>query len=195
MSTDEREVLGGPVRGETAKTWQLYNDLKFEPGRVKFFEGEVFAETTSKGEVALACVKCQTVARLEPCGNCGKLFYVLDGRKLRCGACGQGFKSWDCASCACQNPVGSTTLVHKASKGMCFIATAACGTQDCPEVGYLSAWRDQVLERWAVGRAFIRLYYAASPPLARLISESRPMQKVVRGTLLRPTVSLLRRFW
>jgi len=54
----------------------------------------------------------------------------------------------------------------------CFIATAACGNPFAPEVIVLSACRDDVLLGSRCGRAFVRLYYAVSPPVAAVIVRS-----------------------
>jgi hypothetical protein len=70
---------------------------------------------------------------------------------------------------------------------LCFIATAAYGSPLAAEVQTLRAFRDEVLERSAVGRWFVSVYYTLSPPLAALIARSGVARAVVRG-LLRPVV-------
>jgi len=49
----------------------------------------------------------------------------------------------------------------------CYVATAVYGSYDCPEVWVLRRFRDYSLKQTAPGRAFIKLYYAASPHLVR----------------------------
>ena len=48
-------------------------------------------------------------------------------------------------------------------KNGCYIATAVYGSYDCPEVWTLRRFRDYRLKQTALGRAFVRCYYAVSP--------------------------------
>jgi hypothetical protein len=75
---------------------------------------------------------------------------------------------------------------------VCFIATAAYGSPLAAEVQVLRRFRDEVLERSALGRALTRAYYLLSPPLAALIAQSSAARAVVRW-LLRPVVRWCRR--
>lgn len=68
----------------------------------------------------------------------------------------------------------------------CFIATAAYGAPDAPEVTLLREFRDRILSTTRAGRAFIGLYYRTSPPVARLLSRSPVARMVVRVLLLAP---------
>ena len=77
----------------------------------------------------------------------------------------------------------NTVSTEKSSGGGCFIATAAWGTPDAPEVRALRHFRDEVLIKNVAGRQFIALYNRASPPLARFIAEHPTVKLVVRGTL------------
>ena len=69
----------------------------------------------------------------------------------------------------------------------CFIATAAYGSLLDPHVVALRQFRDQYLERTALGRAFIRFYYRHSPPVAAVIAEHEWLRFIVR-MLLTPLV-------
>lgn len=62
----------------------------------------------------------------------------------------------------------------------CFIATAAFGGADEPEVKTLRRFRGRVLRRSTGGRAFIRAYETVSPPLAGLVERSETLAAVVR---------------
>lgn len=88
-------------------------------------------------------------------------------------------------------PTAATT--DDAKPSTCFIATAAYGSALAPEVSELRSFRDRVLVHHPLGRGFVRLYYAASPPLARWI-ESRPVARgAVRSFLLAPFLTFLKR--
>jgi hypothetical protein len=82
--------------------------------------------------------------------------------------------------------------VGGAKKGGCFVATAACGEVNAPEVIYLSAFRDDVLEENLLERAFVRGYYTASPYLAGVISRFGALRVLVRVGFLKPVICLLR---
>lgn len=55
----------------------------------------------------------------------------------------------------------------KAQKSGCYVATAVYGSYDCPQVWTLRRFRDNTLAETWYGRAFIRMYYAVSPPLVK----------------------------
>lgn len=74
-------------------------------------------------------------------------------------------------------------------RGWCFIATAAYGSYDASAVKLLRRFRDQVLMPTAPGRAAVDAYYHLSPPLARAIEGSAPLQFAVR-TALTPVILL-----
>ncbi len=69
----------------------------------------------------------------------------------------------------------------------CFVATAAFGSPLARHVRTLRAFRDRYLLTNAPGRAFVRIYYRYSPPLAERIAES-PLLRAVARTLLMPLV-------
>ncbi len=74
----------------------------------------------------------------------------------------------------------------------CFIATACYGSPDTAQVIYLRAFRDHVLLRHAAGRAFVRFYYAVSPPIADALRPRPLARALVRGGLLAPTIAVVR---
>ena len=55
----------------------------------------------------------------------------------------------------------------------CYIATAVYGSYDCPEVWALRRYRDEYLDTRALGRLFIRCYYAVSPTVVKCCGNSR----------------------
>lgn len=84
--------------------------------------------------------------------------------------------------------VTPSEVVGLLSNTNCFIATAAYGGRDKDatfgrEVEVLREFRDQYLMNTAVGRAFVRAYYLASPPLARAIVDRPTVRAMVRGLL------------
>lgn len=79
-----------------------------------------------------------------------------------------------------------------AAGGECFIATACYGSANAAQVVYLRAFRDHVLLRHATGHAFVRFYYAVSPPIADALRPRPLARALVRGGLLAPTIALLR---
>jgi hypothetical protein len=75
----------------------------------------------------------------------------------------------------------------------CFIATAVFPPR-APEVVYLQAFRDDVLERSWIGRAFISGYYFFSPPVAQWLSQHKRLQTPLRFFLKRVVTFLKTRF-
>jgi ribosomal protein L7/L12 len=65
----------------------------------------------------------------------------------------------------------------------CYIATAVYGSYDAPQVRTLRRFRDEVLSRTMPGRAFIRTYYAVSPPIARRLENAGRVNRMVRRLL------------
>jgi hypothetical protein len=89
-------------------------------------------------------------------------------------------------SLTCQALLSSTTDTVAGTNG-CFIATAAWGTADAPEVVALRKFRDDKLLTTTLGTDFVNAYYAVSPPIADVIRDSSPLKYLVR-ILLKPVV-------
>jgi len=68
--------------------------------------------------------------------------------------------------------------------GGCFIATAAFGSILEPQVKTLRLFRDRFLLTNSFGRAFVRLYYSLSPPIADFIADRDWLRAAVRVMLL-----------
>jgi len=70
----------------------------------------------------------------------------------------------------------------------CFIATAAYGTPLHEDIDVLRDFRDEYLMTNPIGRAFVKIYYAASPPIADVIRENEGLRTAVREGLVKPLV-------
>ncbi len=68
--------------------------------------------------------------------------------------------------------------------GTCFIATAAFGSPLEPHVRLLREFRDRYLLTNVPGRLFVAAYYRTSPPLAKVIADSKALRGVVRAALV-----------
>jgi hypothetical protein len=66
------------------------------------------------------------------------------------------------------------------SRSGCFVATAAFGSAQAPEVQVLRRFRDAVLNSHMAGRLLIRGYYRVSPPLATLVSRHPNLRSAAR---------------
>lgn len=75
----------------------------------------------------------------------------------------------------------------------CFVATAALGDHDAPEVRTLRAWRDRTLLPSRAGRLFVAAYYRVSPPAARWIARHALARRAARRLLVRPIAAVVRR--
>ena len=80
------------------------------------------------------------------------------------------------------------TLEHckKLGASQCFIATAACGSEDASDVITLRRLRDDVLRRRRGGRLAIRVYEAVSPAIALRIAPSAYRRAATRWLVVRP---------
>lgn len=65
----------------------------------------------------------------------------------------------------------------------CFVATAVYGSYDCPEVMKLRTFRDDCLRKYALGRAFIAVYYRYGPKLAEAVKSRRLLSTPIKSIL------------
>lgn len=68
-------------------------------------------------------------------------------------------------------------------KQSCFIATAAYGHQWDPQVNILRQFRNNFLLTNPIGTAFVKFYYAVSPPIANFIATNETLKTMVRRAL------------
>lgn len=85
--------------------------------------------------------------------------------------------------------VGTDTNEKKSG---CFIATACYGTDTATEVLILRAFRDSVLLSSITGRAFVKIYYLFSPPIARIIDSHSLLRLLVRNLFIQPIANFCR---
>ena len=91
----------------------------------------------------------------------------------------------------------ATPAAGQKATGGCYVATAVYGSYDAPEVIVLRQFRDEHLQRTALGRRFIATYYAMSPALARRLPKhpklsshiGRMLDSVIERLKSKPTVS------
>jgi hypothetical protein len=84
------------------------------------------------------------------------------------------------------NPAPSAPLSPAKPSAKCFIATAACGSDQTAEVVHLRTFRDEILQRSAIGRVLVSVYQFASPPLAGMITRSHRAQSLTCRYIVRP---------
>ncbi len=80
----------------------------------------------------------------------------------------------------------STTFVGQQTNAGCFIATAAFSA-NAIEVNTLRSFRDNVLQKYFIGRLFIKCYYKISPSFAGWINKSE-RRKFSTRVLLKPII-------
>ena len=83
-------------------------------------------------------------------------------------------------------PINSSSPASNSSTSSgegCYIATCVYGSYDAPEVLTLRRFRDEILKKHMLGRAFIRCYYAISPHLVKCFGESEWFHRFWRKRL------------
>jgi nitrous oxidase accessory protein NosD len=75
--------------------------------------------------------------------------------------------------------------------GLCFIATAAYGSDTAKQLDILREFRDTVLLRNTLGVRFVSFYYRIGPPIANLMSQHEVFRTAVRAGFVDPIVRIL----
>ena len=89
--------------------------------------------------------------------------------------------------------INATWVNHTAATiSPCFIATATYGTALHEDINVLRDFRDDYLMSNPVGRAFVKIYYSSSPPLADVIRENEGLRTAVRESFVEPLVDITR---
>ncbi|WP_276975704.1 CFI-box-CTERM domain-containing protein, partial [Flavobacterium filum] len=65
----------------------------------------------------------------------------------------------------------------------CYIATMAYGDYDHPQVMILRQFRDEVLDKSAFGKWFIKTYYHYSPKLVERLKNRKTVNIIIRKAL------------
>lgn len=81
-------------------------------------------------------------------------------------------------------------LKIKFTKSGCFIATAVYGTEQAHEIVALKDFRDGVLMKKVAGRAFVKMYYRVSPPIANFIAKSHSLRRLTKFILIEPLLRI-----
>lgn len=87
-------------------------------------------------------------------------------------------EEWFIAYCSHYYEKGNSS----SSEG-CYIATAVYGSYDCPEVWVLRRFRDRYLKKYALGRLFIKFYYAFSPKMVLKFGNRKEFSQFFKSTL------------
>lgn len=84
------------------------------------------------------------------------------------------------ATTACITPSEVVGILEDKS---CFISTAAFGSDMAPEVKTFRLFRNEFLLTNKIGRYFVKKYYQASPPLAKIIKNNETLKMISRVML------------
>lgn len=79
--------------------------------------------------------------------------------------------------------INSTSSYNSGKNEGCYIATAVYGNYDAEEVLILRKFRDEFLQKYLLGRSFIKLYYAVSPTLAKKLKSEFTITKLIKKLL------------
>jgi predicted amidophosphoribosyltransferase len=143
--------------------------------------------------VYLTCHSCGTNSLVlenscDKCGSSGLWGFgnaATGGTGIFCQDCGNGFTSFDCHECGVENAAMEKLCYIKKPYELCFIATAAYGDYNHPQVIRLRNFRDNYLVTNFLGRSFTKTYYRFSPRLADWLQSRPKAKKVVRSILNR----------
>jgi hypothetical protein len=155
--------------------------------------------------ITFKCLKCGSHFLLGLCPKCETIGLKYTQRPpdyrewyFLCHNCGfDSSPTWSCNKCGTHNPYTKTdpyvkTVFSLNKTGGCFIATACYGTDTAPDVLTLRTFRDSVLLSSKTGRAFVKIYYLLSPPIAKIIASHNLLRSLVRQFFIQPIASFCR---
>jgi hypothetical protein len=132
-----------------------------------------------KGHVA-RCPHCTSILNWMNCPQCKQVVATRVTMKFVGAARGGHRPVYHCIRCG-----------RKLAGPDCFIATAAYGSHQEPNVVLLRSFRDRVMVKSRLGRGFVAVYYRVSPGLAARIRDNPAARRVVRW-FLSPLVWVVR---
>jgi hypothetical protein len=77
----------------------------------------------------------------------------------------------------------SSSSSSSSSSGGCYIATMAYGDYDHPQVLELRKFRDEFLDKFYLGKQFIKFYYKYSPKLVEKLENKQSINNAIRRSL------------
>lgn len=139
-----------------------------------------------EGAAPVRCEECGSTFKLAELGDCPhcnspelKFLTLVENVIVKCRQCGRTGTRGEMMRVVSSEPTA-------APGSNCFIATAACGNDQAQDVVQLCLFREKVLRQTRLGCAVIAVYESVSPPLARLISRSEALRRLVRVLVVRP---------
>jgi hypothetical protein len=81
------------------------------------------------------------------------------------------------------NELNTGSKQSSSSDGNCYIATVAYGSYEHPQVTVLRQFRDNVLDKYILGKWFIKIYYRYSPELAKKLKDKKTANTIIRKIL------------
>lgn len=196
-------LLAGTIGSNKIKITCLSCGNQFRPGEGRniiikenqSIERKAPVNPTSTSEFnRILCSNCKTenFTSHNFCKKCGK---ELDERDERIQS-NQKVGLFSCTSCKKLAPRDGKFCPHCKAlitppKEGCFIATACFGDYNAPEVFILRKYRDEVLNQSRFGKIFIQIYYAISPPFAKVISHCDLFKNSIRMILLKPMIFMM----
>jgi len=113
------------------------------------------------------------------CTACGMVYNI---HLPHCGKCGSPFLAYTSEEEGSFWGEKSKTPPSD-NDGCCYIATSVYGDYNAPEVLILRGFRDEKLMPTVLGRLFVKIYYAFSPPLADKLKHWTKVNAVVKKCL------------
>jgi len=117
--------------------------------------------------------------------QCGWCDYVWETRYPRIPA--------QCPACNRRIHYSGNYTVLRRIESICFIATAAYGSELAPPVQFLREFRDNVVLKSRFSRFFeksLDVYYVFSPPIAKAMMEHKALKFVIKYVIVWPFVKL-----
>jgi nitrous oxidase accessory protein NosD len=201
ISKDNRDYSGyiwAEIRGDTRPTLAQLTGTPFAGYGPRFQEFSIGTRELPAGKENKAYE-----ARLEACAGAEPYAWattlgslpdgleldadtgVISGKPTRDGVFSFTVTVTDAAQTA------ATAELSITIKGVCFIATAAYGTDTTRGTDILREFRDKVLLPDRLGASVISLYYQVSPPIANFISQHEVLRTAVRVGFVDPVVAIL----